>query len=122
MVRPYESVVVFDATIGDDALQKEQSKFEDFLKSNSSFEKTVVWGKRELAYEIDRKRLGYYCLFHFEGEGDLAGKIDDDFRLNGNVLRHLTLIRDLKKERLAAQAAEKKQRAAAQKEEEGGEE
>ncbi len=112
MKRPYETVVVFDGTIGDDALQKEQSRFEDFLKSNGSFEETVVWGKRELAYEINRKRLGYYCLFHFEGEGDLVGKIDADFRLNTNILRHLTLIRDLKKERLAAQAAEKKRNAA----------
>jgi small subunit ribosomal protein S6 len=67
--RPYETVIVFDGTLPDDVLHKEQSQIEEFLKQNATFEKTDVWGKRTLAYLIKKKRLGYYCLFLYEAEG-----------------------------------------------------
>jgi small subunit ribosomal protein S6 len=88
----YETVVVFDGTLTDDLLRKEQAGVEGFLAKNAEFEKTVVWGKQEMAYQIRRKRTGYYCLFLYKGEGDVVARLDADFRLNQNVLRHLTVL------------------------------
>jgi small subunit ribosomal protein S6 len=65
-------VIVFDGTLPDDVLQKEQQQIEEFLKSNATFEKTDVWGKRNLAYQIRKKKTGYYCMFLFEGDGEVV--------------------------------------------------
>jgi small subunit ribosomal protein S6 len=94
--RPYETVIVFDGTQSDDVLHKEQAELEDFLKKNASFEKTDVWGKRGLAYPIKKKKIGYYCLFLYEGEGGIVGAIEHQIKLNERVLRHLTVVRNLK--------------------------
>jgi small subunit ribosomal protein S6 len=92
----YETCVVFDATLPEEALAKTQAKIEAVIKENGEFESTDVWGRRELAYEIGRKKIGFYCLFLYAGEGDLNAKIEKVLKMNDAVLRHLTVIRDPK--------------------------
>jgi small subunit ribosomal protein S6 len=64
----YETVVIFDGSLGDDTVQKESSAFEEFLKVNTEFEKTDVWGKRNLAYPIGKKKSGVYHCFNFQDQ------------------------------------------------------
>ncbi|MBD3420792.1 MAG: 30S ribosomal protein S6 [Chitinivibrionales bacterium] len=94
MIRPYETMVVYDGTLGEDSLKKEQKAVEDFLREKSEFEAVDVWGKRDLAYEINKKRSGYYCLFLYKSEGGLIAEMEADFRLNASILRFLTVRRD----------------------------
>lgn len=103
MKRPYESVIVFDGTLSDDVLHKEQQQIEEFLKQNCDFGKTDVWGKKALAYQIRKKKTGYFCMFVFEGEGDIAAALERHIKLNESVLRHLTVVRNVKND--AARAA-----------------
>jgi len=98
VIRPYETAVVIDGTLSDDTIQKEQEKLEEFFKSNSEFEKVDVWGKRPLAYTIKKKKIGHYAVFIYKAEGDIAGMFDKHVKLNEAVLRHLTVVRDLKNE------------------------
>lgn len=96
MIRPYETFVIFDGNLPEDVTQKEQDQFEKFLKKNCELEKVDVWGKKRLSYEIKKRKFGTYCLFQFQGEGDIPAKIDKHFKLNTNVLRYLTVLRELK--------------------------
>jgi len=98
VIRPYETAVVIDGTLSDDAIQREQEQLEAFFKSNSEFEKTDVWGKRALAYTIRKKKTGHYVVFSYRASGDVAGMFDKHVKLNEAVLRHLTVVRDLKNE------------------------
>lgn len=103
-------MIVFDGTLPDDVIQKEQKQIEDLLKQNSQFERTDVWGKRVLAYTIKKKKSGYYCLFLFEGEGSAITALDKYIKLNTNVLRYMTVVRNLKNEAARAAAATRKER------------
>jgi len=108
--KPYESVIVFDGTLPDDVLQKEQQQIEEFLKSNSTFEKTDVWGKRNLAYQIRKKKIGYYCMFLFEGDGEVVSALTRLVKLNEAVLRHLTVVRNVKNDIARAAAFARKEK------------
>jgi small subunit ribosomal protein S6 len=110
--RPYESVIVFDGTLPDDILLKEQTQIEEFLKQNATVEKVDVWGKRSLAYLIRKKKLGYYCLYQYEGEGAVTGALERHIKLNERVLRHLTVVRDMKNEKARAEFFAKREKAA----------
>lgn len=94
MKRPYETMIVFDGTHSEDTLRKEQLQIEEFLKGNAVFERTDVWGKRELAYAVRKKRVGYYCLFLYEGEGEAIRSLERQLKLNERVLRYLTVVRN----------------------------
>lgn len=112
MKKPYESVIVFDGTLSDDVLHKEQQQLEEFLKKNSDFIKTDVWGKKSLAYQIKKKKFGYYCLFLFEAEGDIGTAIEKHIKLNENVLRSLTVVRNVKNDAARAAVFAKKEKVA----------
>lgn len=54
---------------------------------------TEVWGKRNLAYEIDKFGTGYYVLNRFNMRPSGSEEVERMLRLNENVLRYL-LMRD----------------------------
>jgi len=92
MKRMYESVVIFDGSLPDETLTKEQEKIEKFLQANAEFDRTDVWGKKNLAYEIKKKKSGYYCLFLFKGDGEVCDKLHKSYKLNQKILRHMTVL------------------------------
>jgi small subunit ribosomal protein S6 len=94
--RPYETVVIFDGTLPDETVKKEREALEKLIRENGEFDRTEEWGKRSLAYPINKKRLGVYFLLVYQAEGTLPAKIDKHYKLNTNVLRYLTVIRELK--------------------------
>ncbi len=96
MIRPYETVIVIDGTLPEDVIQKEQKQIEEFFQSNAELEKTDVWGKRALAYPINKKRSGHYVLFLYKGEGTVPAEFEKFIKLNESILRHLTTIRNVK--------------------------
>ncbi len=94
MKRPYETVVIYDATLPDDTIQSESGKLEEFLRKNAEFERTEVLGKKYLAYHIRKKKTGIYHVYVYKGEGDVAGKLEKFLKLNESVLRHLSVVRN----------------------------
>jgi small subunit ribosomal protein S6 len=91
--RPYESVIIFDGTLSDDAITGESGKIVEFLSKNAEFESTVVWGKKHLAYPLRKKKTGVYHQYLYKGEGNVAAKLDKFLKLNEAVLRHLSVVR-----------------------------
>jgi len=57
------------------------------------------WGNQRLAYEIDRKRSGYYVNMYFKAPGTLIQRLERELQVNDDVLRYLTLRMDAKMKR-----------------------
>jgi small subunit ribosomal protein S6 len=49
------------------------------------------WGKRRLAYPIDRFEEAFYVFFHYEGEHDVSSELERRFKQTDTVLRYLTV-------------------------------
>ena len=49
------------------------------------------WGKRKLAYEIQKMTEGFYYFIHFESESDTPGNLEGRIRIMDNVLRYLCI-------------------------------
>ncbi|MDE7342399.1 MAG: 30S ribosomal protein S6, partial [Muribaculaceae bacterium] len=62
------------------------------------------WGLKKLAYPIQKKSTGFYCLVEFEGESTIVKKLDTAFRRDERVIRFLTFRLD----KYAAEYAEKR--------------
>jgi len=91
-MQKYESVVVFDGSLPAEAIAKEQLKLEELIKENGSLEKIDIWGKKELAYTIDKKKTGFYIFFQYEFSGDANELISGSVRYNEKVLRSMTVL------------------------------
>lgn len=98
MKKKYETVVIFDGSLPDETVAKEQTDIEEFLKKEADYEKTDAWGKKALAYPIKKKKTGFYTFFVYDGESDAPAKMDKLFKLNQNVIRHMTVLYEEKPE------------------------
>ena len=54
------------------------------------------WGKRRMAYAIDRFGEAFYVFFHYEGRSDIPVELERRFKQSDAVLRYLTLKKDAK--------------------------
>jgi small subunit ribosomal protein S6 len=87
------------------------------------------WGNQRLAYEIDKKRSGYYVNMYFRAPGDLIPKVERQMQINDDILRYLSLRMDAKmirhyekqKKRKIRKAEEEAAAAEAEAEEDGDE-
>ncbi|MCF0130939.1 MAG: 30S ribosomal protein S6, partial [Pseudobutyrivibrio sp.] len=52
------------------------------------------WGKKKLAYEIQKMSEGYYYFIHFDAEAEAPAQIEDHVRIMDNVLRFLCVRAD----------------------------
>ena len=86
----YELAVVVSAKIEDDeraqVIEKVKALVERFGGQISDIDE---WGKKRLAYEIQKMKEGYYYFIHFESEAGAPGEIEQRIRIMDNVLRYL---------------------------------
>lgn len=88
----YETTFVIDSLQKSDDMQNILSKVQNFIKNNGGeIGEVEDWGKRRLAYEINRKQYGNYFQIHFEGPSNLPGLLEREYRLEESVLRFLTI-------------------------------
>ena len=90
----YETLYIVDPNLENKSLEKTMSEIGKQLeKTKSKIINHRVWGKKRLAYSIERQKYGSYILIQFEG-GDQQKMIEYDtwMRLNNSVLRHMTVL------------------------------
>ena len=60
-------------------------------KEGGSIVKTDVWGRRRLAYPINKKSEGIYVLFEIEGSGQEIAELERRMRVNDMIIRYMTV-------------------------------
>ena len=86
----YELAVVVSAKIEDEervqVIEKVKALVERFGGQISDIDE---WGKKRLAYEIQKMREGYYYFIHFEADATAPAEIEARLRIMDNVIRFL---------------------------------
>jgi small subunit ribosomal protein S6 len=87
-MRRYEMMIILDPALEERTVQP---SLDQFLKvvttSGGSVDKVDVWGRRRLAYEIDKKSEGIYTVVDLMAEPDAVKELDRQLNLNEAVLR-----------------------------------
>ena len=91
----YELCVVVSAKLEDDARAELVDRVKDLI---TRFEGTVTdvddWGKKRLAYEIEKMHEAFYYFIHFEAEPEAPAQIEGRLRIMDGVLRYLCVRQD----------------------------
>ncbi|HEY5251353.1 MAG TPA: 30S ribosomal protein S6 [Acidimicrobiales bacterium] len=88
-MRPYETVIIFDTEVEESAITAVLERGLDVVRNSGGTVGTVDrWGKRTLAYEIRKKREGYYVVAEFSAEPKAAADLERLLTLADEVLRH----------------------------------
>jgi small subunit ribosomal protein S6 len=92
-MRAYECVYILDPSLEELAVKEKTEKFKEIVTSRGgAVRKVDLWGKRRLAYPIDKKFEGSYVLMCFDGDNDILIELNRVYRFDDMVLRHLIVI------------------------------
>lgn len=88
--RKYELVYVMRPEASEAEVAEMQSQVEAIIQRlGGTLDKTDLWGRRKLAYDIGKHKEGFYVLHAITGGGELMKEIDRRFRVTEGLLRHL---------------------------------
>ena len=86
----YELAVVVNAKLEDDARAEVIEKVKALIvRFGGNVTDVDEWGKRRLAYEIQKMKEAYYYFIHFESDAETPGEIEQRVRIMDNVIRYL---------------------------------
>ena len=87
-MRRYEMMIILDPELEERTVQPSLDQFLNVITtSGGAIEKTDIWGRRRLAYSIEKKYEGIYAVVDLTSEPDAVKKLDRQLNLNEAILR-----------------------------------
>ena len=91
----YELAVVVSAKIEDDERAAVVDKCKALVERfGGNITEVDEWGKKKLAYEIQKMKEGFYYFIHFEGDSNCPNEVEAHIRIMETVIRYLCVRQD----------------------------
>ncbi len=102
--RLYETTFIVNASLDDAQVEAVIARVQETITKNGGTIQAVnKWGRKRLAYPINKRTNGFYVNVEFEAPGTVLAFLERSYQLDEMVLRNLTIALDRKA--LAARAA-----------------
>ena len=91
----YELALVVNAKIEDEARLATLEAVKDLIaRFGGAVTNVDDWGKKRLAYEIQKMKEGFYYFIQFDADSTVPNEIEQRVRIMENVIRYLCIIKD----------------------------
>jgi small subunit ribosomal protein S6 len=91
----YESVVIVNAALEDSQIEDSLRRIEETIKHNGGeITDADKWGRKRLAYPIQKSKSGYYCVYRFVAPTELISKLERSYRFDETIIRYMTIVLD----------------------------
>ena len=91
----YELALVVNAKIEDDERAAVVEKAKEYVaRYGGNVTEVEEWGKKKLAYEIQKMHEGFYYFIQFEADAQCPAEVERHVRIMDNVLRYLVVRKD----------------------------
>lgn len=89
-MRKYETIFVAHPSLDEEAVNALIEKFKGVIEAGKGTVGNVdIWGKRRLAYEINKVNEGTYVLINFESDSELPMELGRIYRITDGIIRHI---------------------------------
>lgn len=107
-LRSYETTYIVNASIEESQIEATIARVAEVIERNGgTITATNRWGRKRMAYAIEKKNNGYYVNLEFDGPGQLIPQLERVYQLDENIIRFLTILLDKYALEAKAKAAEK---------------
>ena len=91
-MRKYETLFVLKPDLEKETIEELVGKVKAVIEAAGEIEKVDEWGKRKLAYEIDKKyQEGFYVLVDFKAENSVLDALDHLYKINEQFIRSIVI-------------------------------
>ena len=94
-MKKYELALVLSAKLEDEQRAALLEKVQAMITTaGAAITNVDEWGKKQLAYEIQKMKEAYYYFIHFESDAETPSEIEQRIRIMDNVIRFLCVRQD----------------------------
>jgi len=91
-LRLYEGMYIISATLSDEARKKAIDKITEAIEEKGGEVHNIIeMGRRRLAYNIEKKREGFYYVVYFSLDPELVKEIWKEYHLHEDLIRFCTM-------------------------------
>lgn len=91
----YELALIVSAKIEDDARAAVVEKVKEYItRFGGTVTEVEDWGKKKLAYDIQKMSEGFYYFIQFDAAAEVPAELEQSVRIMDNVLRFLCVRKD----------------------------
>jgi len=91
-MRVYESAILINAALDDEAIKNLIERIKETITTNGGEILEIDdWGRKRLAYQVKKSKIGYYVIFRFNSQPDIVPKLERYYQLDETILRYLTI-------------------------------
>ena len=87
----YETVVIYPATISEEEFEVLSKKVEEYFTRESLEIETRKFGRRTLAYPIQKHTVADYYIYRFRTDKPVIASIEERMKYNEDILRYMTV-------------------------------
>lgn len=90
-MQKYESMIVISTKQEEDVIKGLVEKFKSLIEENGTLVSVDEWGKKRLAYMINKETEGYYVLYTFESNAAFPAELSRRLRITEGLLRSMII-------------------------------
>jgi small subunit ribosomal protein S6 len=93
-VNAYEIMLMLDPELSEERENEILARTRELIEGRGgSWADHEPWGRRKLAYEIDRKGEANYHVFHFDADAETLAEVTRVLKITDGALRHMAVRR-----------------------------
>ena len=90
-MQKYESMIVISTKQEEDVIKGLVEKFKSLIEENGTLVSVDEWGKKRLAYMINKETEGYYVLYTFEAKPEFPAELSRRLKITEGLLRSMII-------------------------------
>jgi small subunit ribosomal protein S6 len=88
----YETIFIIHPELSEEDVEEHIKRVENLItRFGGEIVKTERWGKKRLAYEIDKHRYGFYVLLRLQGPSTILPELERHYRLTEGIIKSLVI-------------------------------
>ncbi|NSW90042.1 MAG: 30S ribosomal protein S6 [Firmicutes bacterium] len=89
MARDYEALYIINSQLEEETIKGIVEKFKNLVETSAQLKNIDEWGKRKLAYPINKLNEGYYVLIEFSADPGFPQELERIFKITDGVIKYL---------------------------------
>ncbi len=90
-MREYETMVILDPELDEDGVNEVIERIKAIISEAGELTSIDDWGRRELAYPINKKNEGHYVVIQFKASPEIPKKLYEEYRVNEKIMRGIVV-------------------------------
>lgn len=94
-MKRYEVIAIVKTDVSEEDLTALMDRYSNIITERKGvIAKAEKWGKRRLAYEINKQKDGFYFFIDYAGDGSIVAEMERNFKIDDRILKFMTVTKE----------------------------